>query len=81
MMLDVALHCVARILTLVAMQCNTRIDLDSILVFPALCPCISSPKNGLELIIFACPKPDATQRDVLHLVVNPPLDYGLTVVY
>ena len=54
MTLDVALHCIACALTLVAMQHDARIDLDSILVFPALRPCVWSQKNGLELIIFVC---------------------------
>ena len=72
MTLDVALCCIAQVLTLVAMQHDTRIDSDSILAFPALRPCVWLQKKiGLELIIFACPKLDATQRDVLRHVVDP----------
>ena len=38
MMLDVTLHCVAHAFILVTTQHDTRIDLDSILAFPALRP-------------------------------------------
>ena len=45
MILDFVLHCVARTLTLVATQCDARIDSDSILVFPALCSYVLSQKK------------------------------------
>ena len=64
MMLDLVLRCVARMLTLAAMQRDARIDSDSILAFPALCTCIRLQKFGLELIIFVCHKLDTTQCKV-----------------
>ena len=73
MTLDVVLHCVARALTLVAMQHDTRIESDSILVFPALHPCIWSHKFHLE---FAHPKVYTVQCDVLCHVVNLPLGHN-----
>ena len=60
MTLDLVLCCV---LTLVAMQHEARMDSQSMLAFPALCPGIRSQKFGLELVIFACPKLDAMQRN------------------
>ena len=64
MTLDLALRCVARTLTLVVMQCDARIDSDSILACPALRPCVWLQKFGLELVIFVCHKLDATQCKV-----------------
>ena len=58
---DVVLRCITRTF---ATQRNTRIDLESILAFPALSPCIWSQKIGLELITLVCPKLDATQHNV-----------------
>ena len=66
MTLDISLCCVARVLTLVAMQHDARIDSDSILGFPVLRPCrwLQKKKKKLVWSCFARPKLDAMQRDI-----------------
>ena len=68
-MLDLALCCVAHALTLVAMQCDARIDSESILMFPALHPCLG-PVAKIWLSIFVCPQGNARSR---VNIVNQPL--------
>ena len=46
------------------MQCEVKIDSESILVFPGLHPCVRMQEFGLELVIFMCPKLDTNATQV-----------------